>query len=79
MVARDALINLFQRSATTMLWDLRCRTSAKPEDRACTLNMSMLEITTSDGSGKPVERTLTFDRCGGCSRIPSQPLKQPER
>jgi len=66
VLARDALIDLLGRSATTMVWDLRCSPSAEAEDRACALNMSMIEVTTVDRQGVPANRVLKFDRCGNC-------------
>ncbi len=66
VVARDALIDLLKRSSTTMIWHLLCQPSAKAEDRACGLNMSMLEVTVTDPHGIPANRVLRFDRCGDC-------------
>ncbi len=78
-VARDALVDLLQRSSTSMLWQLWCQPSAKAEDRFCALNISMLEVTVTDPQGRPANRVLKFDRCGDCpSAQPSVPaLPQP--
>jgi hypothetical protein len=80
VVARDALIDLLKRSSTTMIWHLLCQPSAKAEDRACGLNMSMLEVTVTGAHGIPANRVLRFDRCGDCPPLappaaPPQPLK----
>lgn len=77
MTARDALIDLLERSATTFSWQLNCQASARAEDRLCALNMSMLEVVVSDTSGQPAKRVLKFDRCGDCPAPipPSVPAK----
>lgn len=36
---RDALIDLFEKSATTYLWFLKCQSSALPQDCFSMLNM----------------------------------------
>ena len=80
MVARDALIDLLQRSATTFLWRLQCQPSARPEDRFCALNMSMLEVSVTDAQGNPGTRVLKFDRCGDCPPpLPPPPVSGPPR
>jgi len=70
-VARDALIDLLERSATTFLWNLECQSSARPEDWFCGLNMHMLEVSVTDPQNKPAKRVLKFDRCGDC--LPAAP------
>ncbi|MDQ2711078.1 MAG: hypothetical protein M3Y72_17345 [Acidobacteriota bacterium] len=66
MVARDALSELVLRSATTLSWQLRCQASAQAQDRFCFLNIQPLEVETTDAAGKPITKTLTYDRCGEC-------------
>jgi hypothetical protein len=38
MVARDALVNLLLRSATTFTWHMKCQASPSPFSRLCALN-----------------------------------------
>lgn len=69
VVARDALIELLDKSATTFLWSLKCQPSARAEDRFCALNMHMIEVAITDAQGKPATRVLYFDRCGDCPPV----------
>jgi len=74
VVARDALVDLFNQSATTFSWHLKCQASAQPSDRFCVLNVGMLEVVVTnsqgkpvtDSQGKPVKQVLKFDRCRDC-------------
>jgi hypothetical protein len=68
-VARDALIELLDKSATTFLWSLKCQPSARAEDRFCVLNMHMIEVAITDAQGKPATKVLYFDRCGDCPPV----------
>lgn len=83
--ARDAVIDLFQRSATTYLWEVRCQPSARQQDTFCSFNWLRLAISTRDAAGNPVLRGVSFDRCkSNCPpKLPPpvgpQPLKQPNR
>lgn len=72
---RDALIDLFERSATTYLWFLKCQSSTLPQDRFCVLNMRKLEVFVTDPQGKSTTRVLRFDRCADCP--PPHPLPLP--
>jgi hypothetical protein len=67
MTARDALIDLLGRSATTFFWDMRCRGTGSEKYNICVLNLGPLEITTVGADGRPMERQLRYDRCGGCA------------
>jgi hypothetical protein len=69
VVARDALIELLDKSATTFLWRLKCQPSARAEDRFCALNTSKIEVAITDAQGKPATRVLYFDRCGNCPPV----------
>ena len=73
MVARDALIDLLTRSATTFSWRLKCQASARLEDRFCVLNLAMIEVAVTDAQGQPATRVLKFDRCGDCPPPPPPP------
>jgi hypothetical protein len=73
-VARDALVDLFNQSATTFSWRLKCQASAQASDRFCVLNVGVLEVAETDSNGKPVTdakgklvtRGLKYDRCKDC-------------
>jgi len=53
-VARDALVDLFNLSATTFSWQLKCQASAQASDRFCVLNVGVIEVAVTDSKGKPV-------------------------
>jgi hypothetical protein len=65
--ARDALIDLLDRSCTTMTWRLMCGADTPPSDRFCVLNMLPLNIRTES----PPRTTLFFDRCTERKQISS--------
>ncbi len=81
--ARDAVIDLFQRSATTYLWEVRCQPSARPQDTYCSFNWLRMAVSVTDTQGNKVIRALAFDRCGDCPPLVplpvTPPLKQPNR
>jgi len=60
--ARDALIDLFDRSASSFSWHLMCQASVQLVDRFCALNVGLLAIDEIDSEGKPQKRVLVFDR-----------------
>jgi hypothetical protein len=64
--AREALIGLIESSSTTLTWALLCGPSLRPEDRSCVLNLTAIQLTRADADGKPVRRSLSYDRCGEC-------------
>jgi len=74
VVARDALVDLFNQSATTFSWRLKCQASARASDRFCALNVGVAEVAVTDSHGKPVTdskgklvtRGLKYDRCKDC-------------
>ena len=61
-VARDALIDLLNQSASTFSWGLLCQASAQARDRLCALNIGLIEVAVTDSQGKPAKRVLRFDR-----------------
>jgi hypothetical protein len=61
-VARDALIELLDRSATSFSWRLMCQPSAKASDRFCVLNVGLVEVEETDSEGRHTTRVLDFDR-----------------
>ncbi len=71
IVARDALVDLFDRSETTLLWDVRCQPSAQRQDRFCVINVSMLGVVVTEPEGKRVIKVLRGDRCGKCVPPPT--------
>jgi hypothetical protein len=77
VVARDALIDLLNQSATTFSWHLMCQASAQPSDRFCALNLGAIEVPMTDSQGKPltdshgrsVKRVLWYDRIARQQKI----------
>jgi hypothetical protein len=69
MVARDALIDLLNRSATSFSWRLKCQASAQPDARFCVLNLGPVAVAITDSNGKPDTRPLWFDRCVDCPAL----------
>jgi hypothetical protein len=73
-VAREGLVELFNQSATTFSWSLKCQPSVQTSDRFCVLNIGVIEVPMIDSKGKPVtdsqgkqvNRGLTYDRCKDC-------------
>jgi hypothetical protein len=75
VVARDALVDLLNQSASTFSWQLMCQASAQASDRMCALNVNLIEVAVTDSQGKPLTtsqgtpllRVLVFDRCRNCT------------
>jgi hypothetical protein len=73
-VARDALVDLLNQSATTFSWSLMCQASAQASDRFCALNLGAIEVAVTDSVGKPItdsqgnpeKKVLWYDRCKDC-------------
>lgn len=66
LAARDAVIDLLERSATTYSWRFYCEDGATPQARQCALNVTPVEVTKRDGAGLPYNATLEWDRCPNC-------------
>src|SRR5204862_1423409 len=66
VVARDALVDLLNQSATTFSWLLMCQASAQASDRFCALNVGAIEVAVTDSQGKPAKRVLWYDLCRDC-------------
>jgi len=64
--ARSALIAVLNKSATTFYWQLLCQPHEKASGRFCVLNISPLEVTVKDRSGKDRKQFIEYDRCAGC-------------
>jgi hypothetical protein len=69
VVARDALLDLLDRSATTFSWELRCSATANVQDNSCVLNIRAVEVNIVGADGKPATKVVTHDRCGKCAAI----------
>lgn len=77
VLARDALIDLLGRSATTFGWHLMCQPSLKATDRLCVLNLAAMSVPKTDFQGNPVinslgnaeMRVLWYDRCKDCPPV----------
>jgi hypothetical protein len=67
VMARDALIDLLNQSASTFSWQLMCQASAQARDRMCALNVNLIEVVVIDSQGKPAKRVLWYDRCRDCA------------
>jgi hypothetical protein len=65
--ARDAVIGLLERSATTYSWQLRCEDRTTPGDRLCVLNITSVEVTVKDAAEHSFNTTLQYDRCPKCA------------
>lgn len=69
--ARDALIDLLGRSATTFSWRFNCQPAASAEDRFCVLGLVPIVVQRTNATGKTVRSAITFDRCKRCpKRLP---------
>ena len=66
IAARDALIGLLDRSATTMTWRLFCQSSARLQDRLCVLNIGAVVVSVTGPDGQPMKREVIYDRCVHC-------------
>ena len=64
--AREALVGLIESSSTTLTWALLCQPSLRPQNRSCTLTLAPIRLTRADDDGKPVKKSLSYDRCGKC-------------
>jgi hypothetical protein len=59
VTARDALINMFDNSATTFTWHLLCDTLLEP---ICGLNIMPIKVNYMGSDGKPFTTGLSHDR-----------------
>lgn len=67
--ARDAMIDLLGRSATTFSWKLLCENRTTPPERLCVLNVVPIEVTVRDAAGHSFNTTLRYDRCPKCAPL----------
>lgn len=62
-VARDALIDLLDGSATTLSWTLHCGLTSGQSQNGCILELPPLQV-------GPTRRVVFYDRCANCRHIP---------
>ena len=63
--ARDALVDLLERSFTTMTWRLYCMPTSEVKNEVCDLDFNPLSV-------GPQKRFVTLDRCTACKYIPDK-------
>jgi hypothetical protein len=73
IIARDAIIDILERSATSFTWELRCSASAQGGQRHCSFSVFPIEVTVTDANGNTVNRGVSYDRCGKCPPLKPQP------
>lgn len=68
--AREALIDLLTRSATTFSWRFNCQPAESAQDRFCVLGLVPIMVPRTNSRGELIREMITFDRCKKC---PSRP------
>jgi hypothetical protein len=68
--------NALVPQATTLRWSLLCQPSAQAANRFCSLNVTPLQVRDTGPDGKPMSRTLTYDR--GVKPAFGPPMAAPE-
>jgi hypothetical protein len=68
--AREALIDLLTRSATTFSWRFNCQPAESPQDRFCVLNVVPIIVQRTNSRGEVIRDMIAFDRCRKCSPRP---------
>lgn len=68
--AREALIDLLTRSATTFSWRFNCQPAESPQDRFCVLNIVPIMVQRTNSRGEMIREMITFDRCKKCPPRP---------
>ena len=70
--ARDALIDLLSRAATTFTWHFNCGPgNVREADRFCVLNLRPILVSKNAGAPGATAQRLEFDRCPQCA-VPRQ-------
>lgn len=67
--ARDALLDLFSKSATTLSWRLNCQPASSDASPFCVLNVDPIRVQTRDSKGTLSMTVLAFDRCIRCKPL----------
>jgi hypothetical protein len=73
-VARDAILDLLERSATTYSWHLNC----DPGGPDCAFNIGALIVAEVGANGRAADKTVWYDRCGACDYVKSRPEPKPQ-
>jgi hypothetical protein len=79
MTGREAVIDLLDKSATSLSWILSCHTGSDSlRDQTCTFDVRQVPISVTDSTGISKDTVLMFDRCVECpANMPRQlPPKQ---
>jgi hypothetical protein len=69
-VARDAIVDLLDRSATTYSWSLGCEPGHSTK---CYFSLGEIQITVTGTNGRPMNKMVLYDRCGACDRLKNRP------
>ncbi len=73
-VARDAILDLLEPSATTYSWHLNC----DPHGLDCAFNIGALIVAEVGANGRAADKTVWYDRCGACDYVRSRPEPKPQ-
>lgn len=68
--AREALIDLLTRSATTFSWRFNCQPAESAKDRFCVLALVPIMIPRTNSRGEVIRDMILFDRCKKCPPRP---------
>ena len=77
VTARDAVVDLLDRSATTFAWSLQFVPGTQAQDNKAYFNIVPIEVTVTGPDGRPINKGIFYDRCGKCPRllpVPAPPL-----
>lgn len=72
-VARDAVLDLLDRSATTFSWSLGCG----PLKKMCYFGIGEVRILTTGPDGRMTTKMVLYDRCGDCERVKNRAAAPP--
>jgi hypothetical protein len=75
--AREALIDLLTRSATTFSWRFNCQPAESVQDRFCVLNIVPIMVQRTNSAGEVIRDMIAYDRCKRCPTRP--PLPPPRK
>jgi hypothetical protein len=75
MKARDALLDLLSKSATTLSWQFNCQPASPNTTEFCVLSVDPIRVQTRDSTGKVSRTVLAFDRCVRCKPLGPPPPK----
>ncbi len=69
MIARDALIDLLDHSATTFYWDMKCMGTLTVRYNECLMYIAPVEIATAGPDGKPINPSGHIETMVGGQRM----------